>query len=120
MQTIFFKKDLFINGPLPVLCDQCIRTECKVTGRVTDEAEEAIIGAAIKVVDSTIGTISDYDGNFVLDTPKGATIEVSYVGYAPKRIQVTESKAYAIILKEDAKLLDEVIVTGYGAVSKKI
>ena len=50
---------------------------------------------------------------------KGATIEVSYVGYAPKRIQVTESKAYAIILKEDAKLLDEVIVTGYGAVSKK-
>lgn len=38
----------------------------KVTGRVTDEAEEAIIGAAIKVVDSTIGTISDYDGNFVL------------------------------------------------------
>ena len=54
-----------------------------------------------------------------MDTPKGATIEVSYVGYAPKRIQVTESKAYAIILKEDAKLLDEVIVTGYGAVSKK-
>lgn len=42
----------------------------KVTGRVTDEAEEAIIGAAIKVVDSTIGTISDYDGNFVLDTPR--------------------------------------------------
>ena len=40
----------------------------KVTGRVTDEAEEAIIGAAIKVVDSTIGTISDYDGNFVLDS----------------------------------------------------
>lgn len=108
---------------LMALCLFCVinafAQNVKVTGRVTDEAEEAIIGAAIKVVDSTIGTISDYDGNFVLDTPKGATIEVSYVGYAPKRIQVTESKAYAIILKEDAKLLDEVIVTGYGAVSKK-
>ena len=108
---------------LMALCLFCVinafAQNVKVTGRVTDEAEEAIIGAAIKVVDSTIGTISDYDGNFVLDTPKGATIEVSYVGYAPKRIQVTESKAYAIKLKEDAKLLDEVIVTGYGAVSKK-
>lgn len=108
---------------LMALCLFCVinafAQNVKVTDRVTDEAEEAIIGAAIKVVDSTIGTISDYDGNFVLDTPKGATIEVSYVGYAPKRIQVTESKAYAIILKEDAKLLDEVIVTGYGAVSKK-
>ena len=89
---------------LMALCLFCVinafAQNVKVTGRVTDEAEEAIIGAAIKVVDSTIGTISDYDGNFVLDTPKGATIEVSYVGYAPKRIQVTESKAYAIILKE--------------------
>lgn len=91
----------------------------KVTGRVTDEAEESIIGAAIRVVDGTIGTISDYDGNFVLDVPKGATIEVSYVGYVPKRIQVTEGKVYTIVLKEDTKLLDEVIVTGYGAVSKK-
>ena len=92
---------------LMALCLFCVinafAQNVKVTGRVTDEAEEAIIGAAINV----------------LDTPKGATIEVSYVGYAPKRIQVTESKAYAIILKEDAKLLDEVIVTGYGAVSKK-
>ena len=91
----------------------------KVTGRVTDEAEESIIGAAIRVVDGTIGTISDYDGNFVLDVPKGATIEVSYVGYVPKRIQVTGGKVYTIVLKEDTKLLDEVIVTGYGAVSKK-
>ena len=91
----------------------------KVTGRVTDEAEESIIGAAIRVVDGTIGTISDYDGNFVLDVPKGATIEISYVGYVPKRIQVTEGKVYTIVLKEDTKLLDEVIVTGYGAVSKK-
>lgn len=91
----------------------------KVTGRVTDEAEESIIGAAIRVVDGTIGTISDYDGNFVLDVPKGATIEVSYVGYVPKRIQVTVGKVYTIVLKEDTKLLDEVIVTGYGAVSKK-
>ena len=108
---------------LMALCLFCVinifAQNVKVTGRVTDEAEEAIIGAAIKVVDSTIGTISDYDGNFVLDVPKRATIEISYVGYAPKRIQVTEDKAYAIVLKEDTKLLDEVIVTGYGAVSKK-
>ena len=74
---------------LMALCLFCVinafAQNVKVTGRVTDEAEEAIIGAAIKVVDSTIGTISDYDGNFVLDTPKGATIEVSYVGYADRK-----------------------------------
>ena len=61
---------------LMALCLFCVinafAQNVKVTGRVTDEAEEAIIGAAIKVVDSTIGTISDYDGNFVLDTPKGS------------------------------------------------
>lgn len=91
----------------------------KITGQVTDEAEEGIIGAAIRVIDSTIGTVSDFNGNFELEVPKGAVLEISYVGYATKRVTVTGSKIYKVVLKEDSELLDEVIVTGYGAVSKK-
>lgn len=91
----------------------------KVTGQVIDEADEPIIGAAIKVTGTPLGVISDYNGAFELQVEKGSILEISYIGYTTRKLSVTESKSYKIVLSEDAKLLDEVIVTGYGAVSKK-
>ena len=91
----------------------------QIQGVVTDEAAEPIIGAAVKVVGETVGVITDFDGKFTLNVEAGKTLEVSYVGFVTQMVKVTSSKNYSIVLKEDNKVLDEVIVTGYGSVSKK-
>ena len=56
----------------------------KITGKVTDEKNEPIIGANVVVKGSTTGTITDMDGNFTLEVPDQATLLVSYIGYTPK------------------------------------
>lgn len=91
----------------------------KVTGQVTDEAEEAIIGASVRVAGTSTGTVTDIDGRFELQVEKGSLLEISYIGYTPKQVSVTEAGPYLVVLSEDTKVLDEIIVTGYGAVSKK-
>ncbi|WP_071146265.1 SusC/RagA family TonB-linked outer membrane protein [Bacteroides ihuae] len=85
-------------------------------GVVLDEAEQPIIGAAVKVVGTTIGVITDFDGKFSLSVPEGKIVEVTFVGYVPQKI--SDFKKATIILKEDAQLLDEVIVVGYGTQKK--
>ncbi|NDV83295.1 TonB-dependent receptor [Bacteroides sp. 51] len=86
------------------------------SGIVLDEASEPIIGASVKVVGTSTGIITDLDGRFSLLVPKGATVEISFVGYAPQKI--TDLKQTKIVLKEDAMLLDEVVVVGYGTQKK--
>ncbi|MBP1614479.1 MAG: TonB-dependent Receptor Plug Domain protein [Bacteroidetes bacterium] len=85
-------------------------------GVVLDEAEQPIIGAAVKVVGTTIGVITDFDGKFSLSVPEGKTVEITFVGYVPQKI--SDFKKATIILKEDAQLLDEVVVVGYGTQKK--
>ncbi|HCK25527.1 MAG TPA: SusC/RagA family protein, partial [Bacteroides graminisolvens] len=85
-------------------------------GVVLDETEQPVIGAAVKVVGTTIGVITDFDGKFSLQVPEGKVVEVTFVGYAPQKI--SDLKKTTIILKEDAQLLDEVVVVGYGTQKK--
>jgi TonB-linked SusC/RagA family outer membrane protein len=89
----------------------------KVTGTVTDEKGEPIIGASILVKGSSTGTITDIDGNFTVNAPAKAKLVVSYIGYVKQEVAVTGNKM-KVSLKEDAKTLDEVVVVGYGTQKK--
>lgn len=86
-------------------------------GVVLDETEQPIIGASVKVVGTTVGTITDLDGNFTLNVPDGKEVEISYIGYLPQRFSAP-FKLTKIIMKEDAQQLDEVVVVGYGTQKK--
>lgn len=91
----------------------------KVTGNVADENGEALIGASVMVKGSTMGTITDIDGNFSLDAFKGATLLISYIGYTSQETSIDNRTSFKIVLKEDSKTLEEVVVIGYGTVKKK-
>jgi len=87
------------------------------SGVVIDKATgEPIIGASVLERGTTNGTITDFDGNFFLEVPEGATLEISYVGYATQTIAAGDN--VNVLLAEDSELLDEVIVTGYTAQRK--
>lgn len=88
----------------------------KITGVVRDEKGEPIIGANVVVKGSTNGTITDIDGNFVIEASDKAILEISYIGYLPKT--VSASSASVVVLKEDTQKLDEVVVVGYGVQKK--
>ena len=91
----------------------------KVTGIVKDTNGEPIIGANVTVKGQSIGTITDIDGRFVLDAPKNAVLQITYIGYVSQEVKVGSQKELNIILKEDTKTLDEVVVIGYGSMRKK-
>jgi len=85
-----------------------------ITGTVTDEGNEPLIGANIFVKGTSIGTTSDFDGNFELEIPEEAeTLVISYVGFSPTEIPIDENSKYAIVLQE-ALDLNEVVVTALG------
>ena len=86
----------------------------KITGIVKDANGEPIIGANITVKGQSIGTITDIDGQFTLDAPEDATLQVSYIGYTAQDISIGKKKNFNVILEEDTKVLDEVVVVGYG------
>lgn len=90
-----------------------------VTGVITDEKGEAIIGAAVKLKGSTVGTVTDIDGKFSLKAPASSVLSISYVGYTPQEISVNGRSTISVQLKEDTKKLDEVVVIGYGTVKKR-
>ena len=90
---------------------------CK--GLVKDATGESVIGASVVVKGTTNGTITDFDGNFSLDgIKKGDVIVISYVGYQTQEIKWNGSPLN-VILKEDSKTLSEVVVVGYGSMSRK-
>ena len=87
-----------------------------VKGIVKDTTGEPIIGANVIVKGTTNGTITDFDGNFLLNANKGDIIIISFIGYRSQEAQAAASMN--IILKDDTELLDEVVVIGYGFVKK--
>lgn len=95
---------------------QEVQQSVKANGRVTDASGETIIGASVLEKGTTNGTITDMDGNFTLNVKSNARLVISYIGYITQ--EVTASTGLNIVLKEDSKTLDEVVVVGYGAVKK--
>ena len=90
----------------------------KVTGIVKDANGEPVIGANVMVKGQSIGTITDIDGRFVLDAPKDAVLQITYIGYVPQEVKVSGKKELNVVLKEDTETLDEVVVIGYGTAKK--
>jgi TonB-linked SusC/RagA family outer membrane protein len=90
----------------------------KINGLVTDEKGEAIIGASIVVKGTTIGTISDINGKFILNSDGNAILKVTFIGYLAKEVSVNSLQEIKITLTEDNKTLDEVVVVGYGTQKK--
>lgn len=86
----------------------------QVKGRVVDAKGEPIIGATVMEKGTTNGTITDFDGNFVLDVAEGVPLEISYIGYQSQQLVANASKTLAVTMKEDTEVLDEVVVTALG------
>ena len=89
-----------------------------IKGTVVDVNGEPIIGANIRVKGTTQGTITDFEGNFAVEASVKSVIEISYIGYLTQEIVVNSQKAIRVVLKEDTKALDEVVVIGYGVQKK--
>lgn len=90
----------------------------KITGMVTDAKGEPIIGGSVIVKGSGTGTTTNINGQFSLEVPDNSVITLSYLGYKDKSITINKSDSYRIILEEDTKTLEEVIVVGYGTQRK--
>ena len=91
----------------------------KVTGKVKDSSGEPVIGASVVVKgNNTMGTITDFDGNFMLDVPAKSVLVISFIGYVTQEVPTAGKNSLEIVLKEDTKTLDEVVVIGYGTQRK--
>ncbi len=93
--------------------------EINVKGVVKDAAGEPIIGANVVQEGTTKGTITDLDGNFSMNVSPNGVLVVRYVGYITQDVPVGGKTFLNITMKEDAKMLDEVVVVGYGTMRKK-
>lgn len=94
-----------------------VMAEKQISGVVVDEKGEPIIGASVQVKGTTTGTISDYDGEFTLSVPDDATtLTVSFVGMQTQEVEI--AKRMRITLHEASEMIQEVVVTGYGNVTK--
>ena len=89
----------------------------QISGLVLDSQNEPVIGASVQVKGTSIGTISDYDGEFLLDVPADATtLIVSFVGMKTQEVAIKDR--VTVVLHEASEVIQEVVVTGYGNVSK--
>ena len=85
-----------------------------VKGKVTDQNGESLIGATIVVKGTTIGTVTDFDGNFTLNAKEGDVLVVSFIGFIPYEFIYTKDTNLSIKLNEDSQQIDDVVVVGYG------
>lgn len=91
-----------------------------ISGVVVDEKGEPVIGASIAVEGTTLGTITNLNGEYTLsNVPEKAEVTISFIGYKTLKLRAGDKGLSKIILKEDSELLDEVVVVGYGTVKKR-
>lgn len=90
----------------------------QISGKIIDEFGEAIIGANVIEKGTSNGTVTDIDGNFSLRVADNAVIEISYIGYHDQEVSVAGRSSLQVTMIEDTKTLDEVVVVGYGTLTK--
>lgn len=115
------KKSLRLKALLTLLVELFLSIgafaqQIAVKGHVKDTTGEPVIGANVLVKGTTNGTITDFDGNFMLNVPKDAILSVSFVGY--KSAEVKAASTVMVTLEDDSQVLDAVVVIGYGSVKK--
>ena len=102
-----------------MLLPMCIfAQQITVQGIVKDQTGEMVIGASVMEKGTTNGTITGIDGDFSLNMSSNGTLVVSFVGYKTQEVQVKGQKQLQVVLSEDAEMLDEVVVIGYGTMKK--
>ena len=109
MKNIHFKTCTCLLGILLILFSGIqvkgasleVQQESKVSGTVTDEKGEPVIGASVVVVESKQGTITDIDGKFLVNVPKNGHLKVSYIGYETQEVAVKNGQLLKIVLKEE-------------------
>ncbi|MDD4776970.1 MAG: TonB-dependent receptor [Fermentimonas sp.] len=117
---IFFVFTIGLNTSVYAYPNTSIQQQKKqISGRVLDQYGESIIGANIVEEGTTNGTISDIDGNFSLQIENDANLHVSYIGYFSQNIPMSGKTTIEIVLEEDTRALDELVVVGYGTQSKR-
>ncbi len=118
LQAILLILLLIVFHPATINAQQ--NSKINITGTVLDESGEALIGVNVMVEGSTIGTITDALGRFSIDvSSNNSKLIFSYLGYIQQTIPVLNKTTVKVVLKEDSKKLDEVVVVGYGTQRKK-
>lgn len=112
-----FCLSLLVSVPETMLAVESVQTVLQqgrtISGKVTDQNGEPIIGANVVVKGTSNGVITDVDGNFELRNASGKLV-VSYIGYQIQEVSISGKSNLLIRLSEDSEVLDEVVVTGYG------
>lgn len=98
--------------------NQSVLQERVISGRLLDENGEPLMGVSILQKGTTIGTTSDLDGNFTLKVSSNAMLVISYVGYNTQEIKIGTQEKFSISLAPNNKVLDEIVVVGYGVMKK--
>ena len=112
------KKTFFLLVAMLIASVTAMAQNVSISGKVADANGEPLIGVSILVQGTTTGTMTDIDGNFTLDVPAGAIIEVSSIGFVTQAIPVGNQTTFNIVLEEDAELLEGTVVVGYGTVKR--
>src|SRR5690606_8667335 len=89
-----------------------------ISGSVTDNKNEPVVGATAAIKNTSVGTITDFDGNYSIDAPQNATLVIRFLGFIPQEEIVIGRSTINVVLKVDAQRLDEVVVVGYGTQRK--
>lgn len=106
--------------PLLFLSQVALAQTKPVSGKITDEKGEGIPGASVQAKGTNIGTVSDPTGAFKLNVPaQSKTLIVSFIGYAPREVDITNSSEVTVALKLESSTLTDVVVVGYGTTRKK-
>ena len=113
-RQIIVRKKQAVEKTIPVMQQE---KKITVTGNVKDVSGEPLIGVNVAIKGTTMGCVTDIDGNFSLaDVSEGAVVSISYIGYQTQNIPVKATMS--VVLKEDSEALDEVVVIGYGTQKK--
>ena len=114
------KKLKFVSWLLMSMLCMMSYAQDKIQGTVKDTNGEPMIGVSVLVKGTKTGVITDFDGNFSLPSvDKSSVLVFTYVGYVTKEVKVNGQKHLDVIMNEDTKVLDEVVVIGYGTVNKR-
>lgn len=113
------KKKLFLFAVLLMSAVAALAQPRQITGKVSDESGEPLIGVGIVVKGTTTGTTTDVDGLFSLNVPAGAVLEITSIGYVAQSIPVGDQTRFDIVLVEDAELIEGTVVIGYGTVKRE-
>lgn len=118
MEKLTFLKKVMMSLIISMSC-LAVYAQTTVSGTVTDDTGEPLIGVSIMVKGTTNGSITDFDGNFTLSNVTAKDVLVfSYIGYGTKEITIGNQKVLKVVMSEDTKALDEVVVVGYGQMKK--